>query len=306
MSRYCPSAPAPREGISASCVVIPAGSWPTVLDFLAERFGFLGRAEWTRRMEAGNVLDALGRTLGCQAPAQPGQRLYYYRQVPAEQPIPFQASVLWENEHLLVVDKPHFLPVVPSGPYLHETLLVRLKQSTGIDSLSPIHRIDRDTAGLVLFAKQPADRAPYHALFRQRRVDKVYECIAPWNPNLPWPITRATRLAGSAHFMQQTEVPGPVNAITQIEPLQHRGLLARYRLRPLTGQRHQLRVHMAALGLPIWGDGIYPTLTPEGSTDFSRPLQLLAQELAFTDPLTGQRLHFVSQRSLAALESLPA
>lgn len=304
MSRQRPHPPAPRDGVNASCVVVPAGSWGTVLDFLAHRFDFLDRGEWARRMDAGDVLDARGQRLDGEATAQPGMRLYYYRQVPPEPPIPFQATVLWENEHLLVTDKPHFLPVVPSGPYLHETLLVRLRKLSGIPSLSPVHRIDRDTAGLVLFAKQPADRAPLQALFRTRQVDKVYECIAPWNPQLPWPLTRATRLGSSAHFMQQTEVEGPVNAITQIEPLEIRGALARYRLCPVTGQRHQLRVHMAALGLPIVGDGIYPVLTPQGSADFKRPLQLLAQELAFVDPFTGQPLRFVSQLRLATLESL--
>ena len=299
MSRYRPNAPPHRNGVSASCVVVPPGMGPTVLDFLDQRYAFLGRDAWMQRLLAGDVMDAMGRTLAAHDPAPAGLRLYYFRSVPSEAPLPFEASVLWENAHLLVADKPHFLPVIPSGKYLHETLLVRLKQSTGIDTLSPIHRIDRDTAGLVLFAKQPSDRAPYQALFRARQVDKVYECIAPWNPELPWPLTRTSRLAPAEHFMQQREVPGPPNAITQIEPIAVHEKLARYRLHPITGQRHQLRVHMAALGLPIVGDGIYPVLTAEGSADFTRPLQLLARSLALTDPLTGQRLAWESRQSLA-------
>jgi len=299
MSRYRPNAPPSRNGVSASCVVVPPGMGPTVLDFLVQRYPFLDRDTWMQRLQAGDVIDAHARTLAAHDPAPAGLRLYYFRSVPPEPPLPFQATVLWENAHLLVVDKPHFLPVIPSGKYLHETLLVRLKKSTGIDTLSPIHRIDRDTAGLVLFAKQPSDRAPYQALFRARKVDKVYECIAPWNPELAWPLTRTSRLAPAEHFMQQREVPGSANAVTLIEPIAVHEKLARYRLRPVTGQRHQLRVHMAALGLPIVGDGIYPVLTAEGSTDFTRPLQLLARSLALTDPLTGQRLAWESRRSLA-------
>jgi tRNA pseudouridine32 synthase/23S rRNA pseudouridine746 synthase len=173
-----------------------------------------------------------------------------------------------------------------------------------LDALSPIHRIDRDTAGLVLFSKQVASRGAYQELFRMRQVDKTYECIAPWNPDLPWPLRRESRIAPSAHFMQQTEVEGVPNALTHITPIEVLGRLARYSLKPVTGQRHQLRVHMNALGLPMVGDGIYPTLTPEGSADYSQPLQLLAKTIAFTDPITGQRCEFESRKQLRRLAAV--
>jgi tRNA pseudouridine32 synthase/23S rRNA pseudouridine746 synthase len=166
--------------------------------------------------------------------------------------------------------------------------------------LVPIHRIDRDTAGLVLFSMNPATRDAHHALFRERKVDKTYECIAPWDSALPWPLQRESRSAVAEHFMQQTEVPGKANALTHIAPIEVHGELARYALKPVTGQRHQLRVHMAALGLPIVNDGIYPVLTPEGA-DYTRPLQLLAHSIAFTDPVTGAPRQFTSQRTLQAL-----
>ena len=194
---------------------------------------------------------------------------------------------------------------MPSGKYLQETVLVRLKNKLGLPDLAPIHRIDRDTAGLVLFSIQRATRDAYHALFRRREVSKIYEAIAPWNAALPWPIRRESRIEASGHFFQQTEVPGEANALTFIQPMEviagtevGVGELARYQLKPVTGQRHQLRVHMAALGLPIVGDGIYPTLTPEGQVDFERPLQLLAKSIEFLDPLTGAMRHFSSQRQL--------
>ncbi|OYQ40074.1 pseudouridine synthase [Rhodoferax sp. TH121] len=304
MARHRPNAPPARKGVSPSCVVLPAGPWPTLLDFLLERFPSVPPADWRARLEAGEVVDAEGQTASAHDAPTPGRRLYYYRSVPAEPRIPFEATVLWQDEHLLVVDKPHFLPVIPSGKYVQETLLVRLKAQLGLDALSPIHRIDRDTAGLVLFSVNPATRNAYQALFRDRVVDKTYQCIAPSNPALPWPIHRESRIGQGAHFMQQAEVPGPVNAITDIDVLETHGAWARYQLRPLTGQRHQLRVHMAALGLPLLFDGIYPTLTPEDATDYRRPLQLLAQHIAFTDPITGEARSFASQRSLLTLQNL--
>ena len=299
MTRYRPNAPAARDGVHASCVVLPGkGAWPLVLDYLAERFTRISRADWAERMDAGDVLDTERQTVPASAPFQPNLRLYYFRWQPEEAPIPVQETVLYQDEHLLVADKPHFLPVIPSGKYVRETLLVRLRTRLGLEHISPIHRIDRDTAGLVLFSLQPATRDAYQRLFRERRIDKTYLAVAPWNPTLRWPLRRETRIGEASHFMQQTEVDGPPNALTFIEPVRVDGAHALYRLHPVTGQRHQLRVHMAALGLPIEGDGIYPDLLPECAPDYQRPLQLLAHAIAFDDPLSGQRRSFTSQRSL--------
>lgn len=306
MARYRPNAPAARAGVSPSCVVTPQGkgapTWPSLLAFLQARFPRVAADVWHQRLAAGDVVDAAGHTVTPQSPFEAGCRIYYFRAVEQEPRIPAEAHVLWQNDHLVVVDKPHFLPVTPTGKYLNETLLVRLRNSLGLDALSPIHRIDRDTAGLVLFSKQASSRAAYHQLFRSRQVEKTYECIAAWNPNLPWPLRRHTRIAPAAHFMQECEVLGEPNALTHIEVLEVGKTLARYALKPVTGHRHQLRVHMNALGLPIANDGIYPRLTPEGSSNFERPLQLLAKTLVFTDPLTGERLEFQSLQKLRGLD----
>ncbi len=299
-----PHTPALRDGVGPSSVVLPLGSWPTVLDFLAERFPGVARAQWLERMESGAVSCDRGHTLTPDAPFIAGLRVYYFRALPPEPKIPFDEVLLHQDAHLLVVDKPHFLPVMPSGKYLQETVLVRLKNQLGLKDLVPIHRIDRDTAGLVLFSVNPATRDAYHALFREHRVAKTYQAIAPWNPALPWPLRRESRIVESAHFMQQCEVDGTPNALTHITPLETHGALARYQLEPVTGQRHQLRVHMAALGLPLLGDGIYPVLTPEGSADYSKPLQLLAKSIAFADPVSGVALRFESQRTLRSLVEL--
>nr|MDP2192454.1 pseudouridine synthase [Rhodoferax sp.] len=290
--------PPARNGVGPSCIGLPAGSWPTILDFLVQRFPAIARAVWQQRMAQGDVVDEHGVPVTSGRPYQSHLRVYYYRTVADEPKIPFIEVILFQDEQLIVVDKPHFLPVVPSGRYLAETVLVRLKHKLGIDTLVPIHRIDRDTAGLVMFSVQPDTRARYHALFSQRTVQKTYEAIAPWRDDLALPLIRESRIVEAGHFMLQHEVSGPSNAITHLDVLEVRGALARYRLRPVTGQRHQLRVHMAALGLPILGDGLYPTLTPEGQIDYERPLQLLAKSIEFVDPVTGEQRHFESSRRL--------
>ena len=293
-----------RDGVGPSCVSLPAGPWPTMLDFLVQRFPGVAAEVWQQRLRQGDVVDAQGAPVTPDRAYQPKLHLYYYRSVPDEVPIPFEEVVLFQDEHLVVADKPHFLPVVPSGGYLQQTLLVRLKRRLGLADLVPLHRIDRDTAGLVLFSLNPATRGIYQGLFRQHTMRKTYQATARWDPALPWPLRRETRIGDSAHFMQQQELPGPPNTSTLIEPLAVHGALARYQLQPITGHRHQLRVHMNALGLPILGDGIYPTLTPEGHTNQALPLQLLAQALEFTDPLTGIFRRFESERRLLALEGL--
>ena len=293
-----------RDGVGPSCVSLPAGPWATMLDFLVQRFPGVAAEVWQQRLRQGDVVDEQGARVTPDRAYQPKLHLYYYRSVPDEAPIPYEEAVLFQDEHLVVADKPHFLPVVPSGGYLQQTLLVRLKRRLGLADLVPLHRIDRDTAGLVLFSVQPATRGIYQGLFRQHTLRKTYQATARWDPALPWPLRRETRIGDSAHFMQQQELPGPPNTSTLIEPLAVHGALARYQLQPITGHRHQLRVHMNALGLPILGDGIYPTLTPEGHSNPALPLQLLAQALEFTDPLTGQTRRFESERQLLALESL--
>lgn len=293
-----------RDGVGPSQVALPPGDWRCMLEFLTERFPAIPGSEWTERMARGDVVDAAGQRVAPQQPCAAHRRLYYYRSVAHELPNPAQACVLFEDELLVVADKPHFLPVTPSGDYLQETLLIRLRRQLALDALTPLHRIDRETAGVVLFAKQPATCAGYHQLFAGREVDKTYQAIAPSDPLLQFPMTRANRLVAGDHFMQMREAPPdaavarPANASTEIELMETRGSQARYRLRPATGKRHQLRVHMAALGLPILGDRIYPNLLPRGGDEVDNPLRLLAESIAFRDPVTGESRHFTSRRQL--------
>ncbi len=253
-------------------------------------------------MVDGDIEDEFGKPVTPDRPYQGHIRIYYYRDLDVEERIPFDEVILHHDAHLIVVDKPHFLPVTPSGKYLQETVLVRLKRKLGLDDLVPIHRIDRDTAGLVLFSVQPATRDAYQALFRERAVHKTYEAIAPWRPEIhdesSFPLTRHSRIEEGEGFMTQREVEGMPNALTHIQVLEVKGHLARYQLKPVTGKRHQLRVHMNALGIPIQGDGIYPVLTPEGQIDYDNPLQLLAKSIEWTDPILGKVRRFESLQNL--------
>ena len=299
-SDYTPPA---RHGVSASTVALPQGAWATVLDFLCERIQGISRTVWAQRMTQGEVLDTQGQPVGPNAPYRPHARLYYWRALAFEHPVPFEETVVFQDAYLVVADKPHFLPVTPTGRYLQETLLVRLKRKLGIDTLVPMHRIDRETAGLVAFTIQPDTRDAYQALFRDKVVRKTYEAIAPWRADLALPLVRRSRLAESQHFMAMHEVEGEPNTETTIELIESRGPWGHYRLHPVTGQKHQLRVHLNALGIPILNDQIYPELQAaqpaDEAPDLSRPLQLLARTLAFTDPLTGQERAFESPRRLS-------
>lgn len=290
-----------RDGVNPCCVVLPSQGQGLLLDFLTQRLPAVSRADWMRRLDAGEVVDEFGSAASAHSPFTPGRRYYYYRELADEPAIPFHEEVLYRDEQILVADKPHFLPVVPAGRYLQQTLLVRLKRRLGLQELSPVHRIDRDTAGLVLFSVQRATRGRYQALFRDRQVHKVYEAVAPWRIGLSFPRTHASRLQESGHFFRMHEVPGTPNAVTEMDVVERSGDWARYRLAPLTGKRHQLRVQMAALGLPLCGDGFYPEVNDPPEGDYSNPLQLLARGLSFTDPVTGQERCFESRLQLRPL-----
>ena len=288
-----------KNGVGPSCVGLPAGNWRSITDFLVERFPAITREVWLERMAHQLVMDEFGGLVTPERPYPGPMRIYYYRAVDVEARIPFEEAVLYQDDHLVVADKPHFLPVTPSGHYLQETLLVRLKKRLGIDTLIPIHRIDRETAGLVLFSTQPDERNAYQALFRDHAVTKHYEAIAPWRQDLTWPITRKSRIIEDEPFFRQREVPGQPNSETHMDVIEKCGGLARYALSPVTGKKHQLRVHMNALGLPILNDRMYPPVAETPDDDYRLPLQLLAKSIAFTDPVTGQARHFQSQRTLA-------
>jgi tRNA pseudouridine32 synthase/23S rRNA pseudouridine746 synthase len=282
----------------ASTVQLPGGKDASVLDALAARFPGISRATWRDRFVQGRVLDAHGEPLAADAACVAGMCVHYFREVVAEAPIPYAETVLHADAELVVADKPPFLPVAPTGRWVEETLLRRLQRTLGNTDLAPLHRIDRATSGLVLFSANPATRGAYQALFRERRIAKRYEALAPALPQLAFPCQRRSRLERGEPFFRMREVAGEPNAVTRIEVLDRTGATWRYALYPLTGRKHQLRVHMAALGAPIHGDAWYPELAGEVPDDDAHRLRLLAQALDFADPLTGRRRHLESRQML--------
>jgi tRNA pseudouridine32 synthase / 23S rRNA pseudouridine746 synthase len=291
-----------KNGVGASTISLPVGPWKRVIDFLAERFPHIAYDELVTRMVRGDVLDHAGARMLPDHAYRAREKLYYYRDIPLEPRIPFDEVVLFQDEHIVVVDKPHFLPVAPVGRYVQETVLVRLKRKLGIDSLAPMHRIDRETAGLVLFTVQPDTRGKYQGLFEQRAVQKVYEAIALHKADLQLPLTYRSHIVESDAFMQMREIVCKEglepNAETTIELLEINGELARYQLTPLTGKKHQLRVQMAALGMPILYDQIYPVHQRQADDEYAKPLQLLAKNISFRDPISGVMRDFTSLRHL--------
>lgn len=278
---------------------LPPGSWASLLEGLCARFPRVDRLQWESRFARGRVQDAQGRALAADMPWQVGLEIRYFREVADEPVIPFVETILHHDAHLLVADKPHFLPTAPAGAFVRETLLARLVERTGNADLVPLHRLDRLTAGLVLFSTRPETRDAYQRLFRERRIEKTYEALAPALPDLRFPLERHSRLQPGEPFFRMAEVPGEPNARTRVEVIDAHGPVWRYRLVPESGRKHQLRVHMAALGAPILGDGFYPQLQDRSQGEGEPPLQLLAQALAFDDPLTGQRRSFRSVRTLS-------
>ena len=295
---------------TASTLRLPPGPWRTVLDCLSSHFASISRAQWAQRMARGRVLDADRQPIGPQHPYRTGLLVHYFREVPQEPLIPAVERLLHLDEHLVVADKPHFLPVIPAGRFVRETLLTRLMTRLNNPDLVPLHRIDRGTAGLVLFSACKTSRGRYQALFRDGLIEKQYEALAPPLPGVALPCLRETRLVAGTPFFRMCEVEGAANARTRIELLETNvaprsltnapasGAYWRYRLTPFTGKKHQLRVHMAQLGAAIANDPFYPELADEREDDYTAPLQLLARRLAFTDPLTGAARCFTSTFAL--------
>jgi tRNA pseudouridine32 synthase/23S rRNA pseudouridine746 synthase len=268
-----------------------------VLEGLCARFPAIGRARLLDRIERGLVRDADGQAVAADAAYRVGAELTYYREVESEPEIPFDEVVLHADEHLVVVDKPHFLPVTPAGKHVEQTLLARLVRRLGNPDLVPLHRIDRGTAGLVLFSTRADSRALYQALFPQRRISKRYEALAPALPDAEFPLVRRSHLERGEPFFRMREGEGAANSETRIDVISRGESSWRYGLEPVTGRKHQLRVHMAALGAPILNDPLYPECGDQ-IDDYERPLKLLARSLQFVDPLSGLERRFESQRDL--------
>jgi tRNA pseudouridine32 synthase/23S rRNA pseudouridine746 synthase len=300
-----PVSPLPqRHGLDAARLRTPDdGPWATMRDHLVARLPRVDPARIDGLLRAGAIVDRHG-PVHPDAPFRPREFLWLHRDLPDEVAVPFAVDVLHRDDDVVVVDKPHFLATIPRGRHVVETALVRLRRTLELPELSPAHRLDRVTAGVLLFVVRRERRGAYQEMFRHRRVTKTYEAVAPHDPALDLPRTVESRIVKERGVITAREVPGPPNASTYVELLEHADGRARYRLTPRTGRTHQLRLHMRALGVPILGDRFYGTASgePEDAAldDWSRPLQLLAAALEFPDPLTGALRRFTSRRTLQA------
>jgi len=286
--------------LGASRVVLPAGEWPTVLDYLCQRFSRIDANVWRERFIQKKILNEQYQPLAQNAPYLTGAVVYYSRELQAEPEVPFQEHILFEDEHVLVVDKPHFLATAPVGSYVEQTVLRRLQRRLQLPDLVTAHRLDRLTAGVLLLIKRAQDRDAYQRMFREQTAEKSYEAIAAPLPELTFPYTRLSRLQANPDcFFLMREESGAPNSETRIEVLKRGQAYWHYALYPVTGRKHQLRVHMASLGAPIVGDVFYPQLSAVAEQDnYQQPLQLLARSLKFTDPITGQARYFSSLQQL--------
>ncbi|MGW6273242.1 pseudouridine synthase [Streptomyces sp. NPDC055060] len=301
-----PPSPLPqRRGVDPMRVKLPAdGAWATVRDHLVERLkAGPGVIDGMLRDEL--IVGVDGRPVTPDDPYAPGAFVWFHRDLPEEVPVPFGIDVVYRDEHIVVADKPHFLATTPRGSHVTETALARLRRELDIPALGAAHRLDRLTAGLILFTVRPEERGAYQTLFAERRVRKEYEAVATHAPGLALPRTVRSHIVKERGVIAAYEVPGAEpNSESRVERADHDGTLARYRLTPHTGRTHQLRVHMNALGLPILGDPVYPLVAgPVPPDDFRRPLQLLSRVLEFRDPVTGADHRFVSARELGAWTS---
>jgi len=288
-----------RDGVAPSYLWLTETRAGGMLKFLIERFPDVSPAAWAARLARGEIVDAKGSMLSADSHVRQGMRIWYYRELEqAETPIPFHERVLFQDQHLLVADKPHFLPTIPTGRFLKETLLVRLKRAYDLPHLVPIHRLDRETAGVVIFSHNPESRGAYQSMFQKRVVRKTYEALAGMIEGRTFPFTYRSRMQDAEQFFVSEEVEGEPNSETLIELIEQRGDIARYRLHPHTGRKHQLRLHLSQLGAPIVNDSFYPIAQPCRGDDYQAPLQLLARSIAFDDPLTGQARSFSSSFAL--------
>lgn len=267
----------------------------TVLDYLVFKFPYVDAQIWRQRIADGKVHRHDGTLITAQSPFKPQQRIYYYREVENEPSIPFKETILFQDNHILVAYKPHFLAVTPGGIYVNECLQNRLRRSTGLETLQSLHRLDRVTAGLVMFSVNPDTRHCYHGLFETRQIRKCYQAIAniSGHENLmgqKWDVKN--RIARSEPRFRMHVTDGEANSHSVIRCVQQSTHQALFELNPITGKTHQLRVHMQTLGYPILNDKYYPQLQPQSADDYSAPLQLLAKELEFIDPVTQHPRRF--------------
>ncbi|MGY1552219.1 pseudouridine synthase [Microbacterium sp. A588] len=299
-----------RDGVGATRLHLPhTGPWPTISAYMVERFFHLDEQFLLERFDRGEIVMADGSAVSRDAPLDAAEFIWYYREPPVETEIPFHAEILHQDDDLVVIDKPHFLPTTPAGRYVQNSALVRLRRQLDNPDLAPIHRLDRATAGILMFSARVQTRGAYQMLFQRREIEKVYEAVSSrperWDPDSPsldgqsFPLTVRCHIEKlRAQVCVEVDHVREPNSETVVELIDSDDDVIHTLLRPHTGKMHQLRVHLASVGAGILHDNLYPVLTDEKPDDHQRPLQLLARELRFIDPLSGNERKFMTRRTL--------
>lgn len=269
------------------------------LDFFCDKFPQIHREAWIKRFAEKKITDTQETAIHASDIYCGDQHLIYYREVENEAPIPVKEHILFEDENLILVDKPHFLPIHPAGPYVKETLVYRLRQSQNNPDIAPLHRIDRLTAGLVLLSKKVSVRKDYQLLFENRAVDKTYLAISKGRTpsQTSWHLKNHIGI-GDPWFLSAIKNDAAPNSESHIKFLKEQDGFLKFKLKPISGKKHQLRVHLASIGFPILYDPLYPSFVEKPADNYAKPLQLLAQSISFIDPYSKKKLHFESQLKL--------
>lgn len=287
----------------ASYVVLPetVTDKPTVFSFLVSKFPAIAASVWQTRILDGKVHWRNGTLITLETPFIPRERVYYYREVERESLIPFEEQVLLQTNEFMLVFKPHFLAVNPSGNFVNECLVNRQRIKTGIQDIVAAHRLDRATAGIMLLSLNSKTRHDYHELFKSGQIHKTYQAIAPLNSEIKVMIAQGKLtlpVAWTVKNRLQKSVPSFLMCIGEGEPNSHSKIrlsevhngYGLFELEPVTGRTHQLRVHMMSLGMPLLNDRLYPKLLDKAADDFTAPLKLMAKRLCFTDPITHEQI----------------
>jgi len=305
-----PRSPLPqRHGLEAAWLCTaerdrpgsPKPTWPDMGAWLTDRLA--ESVDVAGFLAAGRFVYENGAPVGGGDLYQPTTFVWFHRDLAPEPVVPGTLHLIYRDERIVVIDKPPFLSSIPRGRHVVQSVVVRLRAQLGLPELSPLHRLDRVTSGLLVLATERRWRGAYQTLFQRGEVSKVYRALAPLRPELALPVTVRNHLRARPGQWQGEVVPGaPVNAESLIEREGAHGDVAQYKLTPRTGRTHQLRLHMLGLGIPILDDPLYPVVRDVDVFDFRRPLQLLASELAFTDPVDGSARQFEGVRALPLTE----
>ncbi|MDB2386852.1 pseudouridine synthase [Shewanella sp.] len=289
----------PVRARQASSIVLPESitDKPTVLSFLVSHFSAIAEETWIERIKSGKVHWRNGDIIQLDTAFVARARVYYYREVEQESVIPFDEKTLLTTPQFIIAYKPAFLAVNPSGNFVNECLVNRLRMKTKNEQIVACHRLDRATAGVMLLSVNPETRHDYHQLFKTGHITKTYQAIArlcePLREQmaanrltLPLHWTVKNRLVKAEPSFMMKISHGEANSHSEITLVQTKGDLGLFQLQPITGRTHQLRLHMLSLGMPIMNDKLYPLLQDKAADDFNQPLMLLAKTLRFVDPIT--------------------